>query len=267
MSGLVLWENGGNVPPVYPNEVTYGFRASSEYGMRWHPIDKVWRLHAGLDTIGYAIVCAPEDGYLKTGYSGGYGNLATVTAGFVEHRLAHNSRFLRGPGWVKAGEQIAVMGTTGASTGVHCHHEVRVNGRLVNPREYMASVAGGGATPITPVTPSEEDTDMRAIKLRGAPDSGIIIQAATPPSSLNEQVFNALVGGYRLVPQELEDWQYGTCVREQWAAANSAAALSGSKLRAELVDIVGDSTDEIVKAIADRARAGQPLESKLVLAA
>jgi len=145
---MAVWENGGRVAPPAPGDVSSGFRASSEYGMRFHPIDKVWRLHAGIDVIGFSVVCAPEAGLLRTTYAGGYGNLASVFAAGAEHRLAHNARFLASDrSHVTAGQPIAIMGTTGASTGIHCHHEIYVHGRSVNPRDYMASAAGGGSNP------------------------------------------------------------------------------------------------------------------------
>lgn len=100
--------------------------------------------------------------------------------------------------------------------------------------------------------PEEEDTDMRAVELSGAPDSGIIIQAATPPYSIQRQTFDALVGAYRLKSQVLADWQYGTVVREQWIAAKTAAALMGNEVKTVGIDL----DDETVETIAQKVRDG-----------
>jgi hypothetical protein len=156
---------------LWPNGLATIPRISSEYGMRFHPIDKVWRLHGGIDEVGYAIVHSPVDGeVIYTAYNGGFGNLVKVRewATGDEHWLAHNARFLVGRGaHVSAGQQVAVMGTTGASTGVHCHHEVHpARGGTINPRDYYAGrPAGGGSKPFEPKpepepTPEIEDDDM-----------------------------------------------------------------------------------------------------------
>lgn len=137
MPGLV-WPNGsGSMPHV-----------TSEFGLRFHPIDKVWRLHGGIDLVGFSTVCSPCDGQvIYAGYNGGFGNLVKIrAANRDEFWLAHNARFLVGYGaWVSAGQCVAIMGTTGASTGVHCHYETRPGGGApVNPRDYHAQPSGGG---------------------------------------------------------------------------------------------------------------------------
>jgi hypothetical protein len=74
----------------------------------------------------------------------------------------------------------------------------------------------------------EEDDDMKVIIKKGAPDSGIILQAGIPPYSLPAQVLKALCGAFGIKTiVELEDWQYDTVVREQWAAF-TAAKVSGA---------------------------------------
>lgn len=80
------------------------------------------------------------------------------------------------------------------------------------------------AVPSFPGSEEEED-DMKAVRQDGVPNSGIIIQAATPPYSMNDQVFDALCGSYGLTAVSLPDWKYGTVVREQWTAAGASASL------------------------------------------
>lgn len=146
--GDLLWPNASRSMP----------HASSEYGMRFHPIDEVWRLHAGIDLVGFSTVCSPVTGtVVYAAYNGGYGNLVIVREDGTgdEHKLAHNRSFLIGRGArVGAGQPVAIMGTTGASTGVHCHHETHPGGGSpINPRAYYANRYA--------ITPSEDD-DMTA---------------------------------------------------------------------------------------------------------
>jgi len=223
-----LWENGGNVAPPYPGVASSGFRASSEYGMRFHPIDKVWRLHAGLDTIGFSVVCAPEDGLLRTTYAGGYGNLASVFSAGAEHRLAHNARFLASDrSRVTAGQPIAIMGSTGASTGNHCHHEIYVGGRLVNPRDYMASAAGGGSSSFpggaNPAPTIDQGEDMFAIKSSGR--SPVAVALDRPPIALTDEEYANFVGGVRY---DVNDRQYDLAL-SVWgrSTANPSEAFVG----------------------------------------
>lgn len=142
----VVWPNGStSIPPV-----------SGEYGMRWHPIQNIWKMHDGIDLVGWSTIVSPVSGLvIFASYSGGYGNLVKVrAANGDEHWMAHNARFLVNKGaWVSQGQALAIMGTTGASTGIHSHYEIHPKGgRAVSPRDYIASAnaasAGGGGTPI-----------------------------------------------------------------------------------------------------------------------
>lgn len=99
-----------------------------------------WR-HSGID-IGLAMkspVYAAEDGVvIESRWGGGYGNMVLIRHdnGLVT-RYGHNSRNLVVPGErVKRGQTIALVGSTGRSTGPHIHFEVIVGGRRVNPLSY-----------------------------------------------------------------------------------------------------------------------------------
>lgn len=124
-------------------------------------------------------------------------------------------------------------------------------------RRVLAGQAGLGEKPFIPTTPAVGDEDMRAVKLAGVPNSGIIIQAATPPYSMDEQVFTALCGAYGLTAQDLADWQYGTVVREQWAAFNAA----NPTVDAQPVDIDLSEADKdaLAKKISQQVREGLQL--------
>ncbi|MGN0621533.1 MAG: murein hydrolase activator EnvC family protein [Porcipelethomonas sp.] len=128
------------------------YSVSSEFGYRWGTN------HNGIDIAGGGISGAtivaaesgtviavssgcphnyPKDG--SCGCGGGYGNYVLIShGGGISTMYAHcTSVFVSVGQSVSRGEAIASVGTTGYSTGNHCHFEVRVNGSAVNPREYL----------------------------------------------------------------------------------------------------------------------------------
>lgn len=72
--------------------------------------------------------------------SGGYGNLVIIDHGNgIKTYYGHCSKVCVKAGqYVEAGEVIAKVGSTGNSTGNHCHFEIRVNGTQINPEKYIA---------------------------------------------------------------------------------------------------------------------------------
>ena len=72
-------------------------------------------------------------------WEAGYGNLLTINHGYgVVTRYAHCSKILVVRGQrVKRGQKIALVGSTGESTGPHVHYEVWVNGRAVDPKNFV----------------------------------------------------------------------------------------------------------------------------------
>ena len=96
----------------------------------------------GLDIAapeGTAINAAADGTVTFAGERGTYGNLVGITHenGFVTY-YAHCSQLLVQEGdTVEQGETIALVGSTGRSTGPHLHFEVRVNGQRTNPRHYL----------------------------------------------------------------------------------------------------------------------------------
>ncbi|MGB5472699.1 MAG: M23 family metallopeptidase [Gammaproteobacteria bacterium] len=115
---------------------------SSRFGKRNDPFTGKQEFHKGLDFAGKkgSGVVAVGDGVVSwSGRRSGYGNLVEVTHGngYVT-RYGHNERNLVKLGdTVKKGQQIALMGSTGRSTGPHVHFEVRHNGKAVNPAKYL----------------------------------------------------------------------------------------------------------------------------------
>ena len=99
--------------------------------------------HSGLDihaTYGENIKAADGGTVTFAGWKGSYGYLVIITHdNGVQTYYAHNSSLLVSAGdKVYQGQAIAKAGSTGNSTGVHCHFEVRVGGRAVNPLNYLS---------------------------------------------------------------------------------------------------------------------------------
>ena len=118
-------------------------RIASGFGYRIDPIYKDRRLHAGLDftaPMGTPIY-ATADGVVKdAGFNtGGYGNRVVLGHGFgYETTYSHMVRIKASVGQrVKRGEVIGYVGSTGKSTGPHCHYEVHRNGIAVDPIYYF----------------------------------------------------------------------------------------------------------------------------------
>lgn len=154
----VLWPNGGLTPPVNYRQASSGFRWTSPFGWRTHPVTgQPSTFHYGLDMIGWSTIVAPVTGTVTfAGYNGAAGNEVRIRedgTGDV-FRLLHNRVLhVRSGQRVSQGQAVAIMGTTGSSTGVHCHEETRPKGgAAIDPLVYYsnrnASAAGGGGTPI-----------------------------------------------------------------------------------------------------------------------
>ena len=114
----------------------------SRYGMRTNPVSGSYTMHTGMDIAnsqGTSITASAAGTVKFTGWFGGYGNLVILSHGNgVETYYAHCQSILVSAGQsVSAGQTIALMGSTGNSTGPHCHFEVRVNGVAQNPQTYV----------------------------------------------------------------------------------------------------------------------------------
>ncbi|MET7417551.1 M23 family metallopeptidase [Dactylosporangium sp. NPDC005555] len=119
---------------------------SSNYGMRFDPVYKVYQLHAGIDVAaggGQPILAAADGKVVRAGWAGGNGNYTCVSHGLYQGKglatcYAHQSQILVRVGQaVHRGEVIGRVGTTGASTGYHLHFEVRLNGSPVQPLSWL----------------------------------------------------------------------------------------------------------------------------------
>ena len=126
-------------PSIMP---TKGWLTSAFARERVHPILHLARPHEGVDVSAPmgAEIEAPAAGIVtKVDWVEGYGNMLTVDHGYgLVTRYAHCSKILVVRGQrVKRGQKIALVGSTGLSTGPHLHYEVWVNGRPVDPAKYV----------------------------------------------------------------------------------------------------------------------------------
>ena len=117
-------------------------RVTSEFGMRIHPILKVNKMHTGIDigaAAGTNVLAANSGTVIKAGWNNSYGNVIMIDhGGGIVTLYAHNSKLLVSTGdVVSRGQVIALVGSTGNSTGPHIHFEVRVNGEYQNPRNWL----------------------------------------------------------------------------------------------------------------------------------
>ena len=118
------------------------YRITSHFGGRYDPISGVWSNHGGTDIAapyGSAIVSTNDGVVIFAGWHYSYGNYIIVDhGGGIATLYAHCSKLLASKGQaVSRGETIALIGSTGYSTGNHLHFEVRVNGVRVQPMDYL----------------------------------------------------------------------------------------------------------------------------------
>ena len=133
-------------------QVTTGFikpiagPITSPFGYRIHPIFKSRIFHSGIDIGGPncgAIRASNNGRVIFAGWYGGYGQVVILDHGVVRGQpittlYAHMSSICVQKGQVVTkGQQIGREGSTGYSTGPHCHFEVRVNGQPRNPLNYI----------------------------------------------------------------------------------------------------------------------------------
>ena len=133
-------EKGNSAKKFLMRNPVKGGRYTSGFGPRIHPLLGTVRMHTGVDwaaPVGTPIVAGADGTVESVGRQGGYGNYIRIrhTNGFST-AYGHLSRFADGlaPGvTVKQGQVIGYVGSTGFSTGPHCHYEILVNSKFVNP--------------------------------------------------------------------------------------------------------------------------------------
>ncbi len=126
------------------------YYVSSPYGYRNHPISGKYKFHKGIDIAGGGIkgkpIVAASDGIVSIASynSGGYGHYVMVNHGTGDDGksyvtlYAHMTKYIVSVGqYVKKGQTIGYVGTSGASTGYHLHFEIRANGETTDPLKYF----------------------------------------------------------------------------------------------------------------------------------
>ncbi|MDZ5761570.1 M23 family metallopeptidase [Lyticum sinuosum] len=120
---------------------------NSNYGVRYHPIHKRYKMHYGVDygaPYGSKIVAAGDGFIVEQGKNGGFGK--TI-------KIRHNRRYLSlyahmsnfAPGihigrFVKKGQLIGYVGSSGSATGSHLHFEIHENGKRINPAPIIGNI-------------------------------------------------------------------------------------------------------------------------------
>ncbi len=166
---------GGLLPPIRGAPVT------SLFGMRFHPILHIERLHAGIDfgaPVGSQVRAAADGDVESAGEARGYGERVVLKHGGFETTYNHLSEIRVQVGRaVRQGEIIALSGNSGLSTGPHLHFEYRVNGTPADPLPHLGkefqgrtpailagSRPGGASAPLPPgdARPSPPDPAILA---------------------------------------------------------------------------------------------------------
>lgn len=141
-------QSGGSQVKVASSGFIYPISGpiTSPFGWRTHPIFKSRIFHSGIDIggpNGGAIKASNDGRVIYSGWYGGYGKVVILDHGVINGKpittlYGHMSAINVSNGQnVKKGQTIGREGSTGYSTGPHCHFEVRVNGKPTNPLNYI----------------------------------------------------------------------------------------------------------------------------------
>jgi len=141
-NGRSQWIDAANADqpaPVYSGAMLpVAGHITSYFGYRYHPILHFTRFHAGVDIgagWGSPIIAAGDGQVVGAGWAGGYGRQVRIAhAGGLLSSYSHMSEIVAAPGsFVRAGQLIGYVGSSGLSTGPHLHYEVKLGGTPVNP--------------------------------------------------------------------------------------------------------------------------------------
>jgi LAS superfamily LD-carboxypeptidase LdcB len=128
------------------NEATWVPKnTGSKYGMRLHPVQKVYKLHAGQDypePQGTAIIVIKPGKVLRSEFGKANGNFVEIlhNDGSVTMYLHLSKRMVSAGDIVNSGKVIGLVGSTGLSTGPHLHFVYKKDGKMINPETYAPQV-------------------------------------------------------------------------------------------------------------------------------
>jgi len=180
---------------------------TSERGLRWG------RMHHGIDIApagpGYFVALKLSGRVNLVSFdSGGYGNYVDIKSGNTIYRFAHLAKVYVKQGQTYNGETIGEIGTTGGSTGIHLHFEVRPGGGdSINPRPYLGLLSiGKGTQSITGAplpqaqvtslgTQQRQQMSQQLSQQRNGPT--IVVIEEDPPA---QQQVSAGAGGGGMIP-------------------------------------------------------------------
>lgn len=136
--GISTASTGSVTPDIWPVSGV----VSSHFGFRISPGGIGSTYHEGLDiasSYGNPVHATANGRITQAGWVKGYGYLVEIDHGNgIKTRYGHNSAILVSVGdQVVEGQTISLIGSTGNSTGPHCHYEVRVNGEAVDPTLFL----------------------------------------------------------------------------------------------------------------------------------
>lgn len=138
LQGITLTYDGGRLEWPLPG---YS-RISSDFGTRVHPITGITHNHSGIDLpapTGTPIYAAYDGQVAWSNYNWSAGNWVGIDHGNGLYTVyMHMSKLLVSEGqYVKKGDLIGLVGSTGSSTGPHLHFSIRLNGAYVDPKQYV----------------------------------------------------------------------------------------------------------------------------------
>ena len=140
VAGQARWIEAASLTEARPSEPVWPVagRISSGFGYRIHPILRFARFHSGVDFAapwGTPIVASADGRVTAAGWNGGYGRQVRIAHGDgMVTTYSHMSGIAAEPGsFVRSGQLIGYVGSSGFSTGPHLHYEVHQHGRAINP--------------------------------------------------------------------------------------------------------------------------------------
>jgi murein DD-endopeptidase MepM/ murein hydrolase activator NlpD len=174
-------ERGISVPRSEIRIPLHYTRLSSVFGLRFHPVLKVKKLHNGVDfaaPVGTPVWACADGTITLAQKAGANGNLVSIQHGdgLMSH-YAHLSRFapgIRQGVTVKSRQLIGYVGSTGRSTGPHLHFGLKKNGQFIDPLKYRVR-------PGRPAPPRYASELAKLIRERGAALDRVRIAAPTGP--------------------------------------------------------------------------------------